>query len=130
MSWLSFAAALVTGILASLGVGGGMVLIIFLTVVAGVDQLTAQGINLIYFIPIALLSVIIHTKNKMIEWRRIVPAIITGLAGAVIGAFIARAIDREILHTVFAVFVLLIGIKELFYKEPKEENEKNAAQPA
>jgi uncharacterized membrane protein YfcA len=121
MSWLSYAAALVTGVLASLGVGGGMVLIIFLTVVAGVDQLTAQGINLIYFIPIALLSVIIHTKNKMIEWRKIIPAILTGLIGAVIGAFIARAIDREILHIVFAVFVLLIGIKELFYKEPKAE---------
>jgi uncharacterized membrane protein YfcA len=121
MSLLSFAAALVTGVLASLGVGGGMVLIIFLTVVAGIDQLTAQGINLIYFIPIALLSVIIHTKNKMIEWRKIIPAILTGIIGAIIGAFIARAINREVLHTVFAIFVLLIGIKELFYKEPKAE---------
>jgi uncharacterized membrane protein YfcA len=121
MSILSYAAALVTGVLASLGVGGGMVLIIFLTVVAGVDQLTAQGINLIYFIPIALLSVIIHTKNKMIEWRKIIPAILTGIAGAVVGAFIAKAIDRDILHTIFAIFVLLIGIKELFYKEPKDD---------
>jgi uncharacterized membrane protein YfcA len=121
MNWISFIAALITGILASLGVGGGMVLIIFLTVIAGVDQLTAQGINLIYFIPIALLSVIIHTKNKMIEWRKLIPAIVTGLVGAVIGALVARAVNREVLHTVFAIFVLLIGIKELFYKEPKEQ---------
>jgi uncharacterized membrane protein YfcA len=121
MNILSYAAALVTGVLASLGVGGGMVLIIFLTVVAGVDQLTAQGINLIYFIPIALLSVIIHTKNKMIEWRKIIPAILTGIVGAVVGAFIAKAIDENILHTIFAIFVLLIGIKELFYKEPDDK---------
>jgi uncharacterized membrane protein YfcA len=121
MNWISYIAALITGVLASLGVGGGMVLIIFLTVIAGVDQLTAQGINLIYFIPIALLSVIIHTKNKMIEWRKIIPAIVTGLVGAVIGSLIARAVNRELLHTVFAIFVLLIGIKELFYKEAKEQ---------
>jgi uncharacterized membrane protein YfcA len=121
MNLISYIAALITGVLASLGVGGGMVLIIFLTVIAGVDQLTAQGINLIYFIPIALLSVIIHTKNKMIKWREIIPAIVTGLVGAVIGALIARAVNRELLHTVFAIFVLLIGIKELFYKEPKPE---------
>jgi uncharacterized membrane protein YfcA len=126
MNLISYAAALITGVLASLGVGGGMVLIIFLTVIAGVDQLTAQGINLIYFIPIALLSVIIHTKNKMIEWRKIIPAILTGLVGAVIGAFVARAINREVLHTVFAIFVLLIGIKELFYKEPKEQKAATA----
>jgi uncharacterized membrane protein YfcA len=127
MNILSYAAALVTGVLASLGVGGGMVLIIFLTVVAGVDQLTAQGINLIYFIPIALLSVIIHTKNKMIEWRKIIPAILTGLVGAVVGALVAKAIDKDILHTIFAIFVLLIGIKELFYKEPKEEKTAQTA---
>ena len=62
MIW-SFIAALLTGIFASMGVGGGMILIIYLTVFGGFDQLAAQGINLIYFIPIALLSVILHSRN-------------------------------------------------------------------
>ena len=52
---LSYIAAFLTGILAAMGVGGGMILIVYLTFFVGVPQLSAQGINLIYFIPIAIL---------------------------------------------------------------------------
>jgi uncharacterized membrane protein YfcA len=116
MFW-SFFAAFITGILASLGVGGGMLLIIYLTVFAGFDQLSAQGINLLYFIPIALLAVIIHTRNKLINWKPLVPAIAAGVVGAVIGSVIAGFIDKEILRTAFAIFVLVIGVKEILYKK-------------
>jgi uncharacterized membrane protein YfcA len=116
MFW-SFFAAFITGILASLGVGGGMLLIIYLTVFAGLDQLSAQGINLLYFIPIALLAVIIHTRNKLINWKPLIPAIAAGVVGAVIGSIIAGFIDKEILRTAFAIFVLVIGVKEIVYKK-------------
>mgnify|MGYP002685800491 CR=1 FL=1 len=100
MIWL-YIAALLTGVFASLGVGGGMILIIYLTMFAGEDQLSAQGINLLFFIPIAVLSVIIHTKNRFIEWGKIIPAIITGIIGAIAGthtrAFRAGSIhDRQV----------------------------------
>ncbi len=116
MMFWSFAAAFLTGIFASLGVGGGMILIIYLTVFAGYDQLAAQGINLVYFIPIAALSVIIHTKNKLIEWKKILPAIITGSILAVLGTFAAKHIGSQGLRKIFAVFILIIGFKELFFR--------------
>ena len=116
MNFWSFAAAFLTGIFASLGVGGGMILIIYLTVFAGFDQLSAQGINLIYFIPIAAMSVIIHTKNKLIEWKKIIPAIITGTFFAVFGTFAAKYIGSENLRKIFAVFIFAIGLKELFFR--------------
>ena len=116
MNLWSFAAAFFTGIFASLGVGGGMILIIYLTVFAGFDQLSAQGINLIYFIPIAALSVIIHTKNKLIEWKKIIPAVITGIVFAALGTFAAKYIGSEGLRKIFAVFIFVIGFKELFFK--------------
>ena len=109
-------AAFLTGIFASLGVGGGMILILFLTIFEDADQITAQGINLIYFIPIAILSVIIHTKNKLIEWKKIIPAIITGVAGAIAGTYIAQFIGSPMLSKIFGVFILVIGLKEMFYK--------------
>ena len=115
MKLLSFFAAFLTGIFASLGVGGGMILIIYLTVFAGYDQLSAQGINLVYFIPIAALSVIMHTKNKLIEWKKIIPAIITGIIFAVCGTFAAKYIGSEYLRKIFAVFILIIGLRELFF---------------
>lgn len=120
MIW-SFIAALLTGIFASLGVGGGMILIIYLTVFGGFDQLAAQGINLIYFIPIAILSVLIHSKNKLIEWKKIIPSIIIGVIFAAAGTYAAEHIGSPALKKIFAVFILLIGVKELLYK-PKPAN--------
>lgn len=118
MIW-SFTAAFLTGIFASLGVGGGMILIIYLTVFGGFDQISAQGINLIYFIPIATLSVIIHTKNGLIHWKKIFPAIAAGIAFSAAGAVAAKYFGSPALKKIFAVFILLIGVKELLYK-PKD----------
>ena len=109
-------AALVTGFLASLGVGGGMILILYMTVWGGYSQLHAQGVNLIFFLPIAMLSVIIHRKNGLIELKELVPAMITGAVSAVIGSLAAEYIGSELLGKFFAVFIIALGIRELFRK--------------
>ena len=96
-----------------MGLGGGMILIIYLTAFANISQLTAQGINLLFFIPIAMLSVIIHTKNNLIEWKKITPSIICGICGTFIGAFFANKLGSEKLSKVFAIFLIIIGIREL-----------------
>lgn len=107
-------AAFLTGIFASMGVGGGMILIVYLTVFAGYSQLEAQGINLVYFLPIAALALIIHTKNHLVEWKRALPAIICGVITAAVGAFIAEQLGSDILKKIFGGFILIIGIKEIF----------------
>ena len=109
-------AALITGFLASLGVGGGMILILYMTVCGGYSQLHAQGVNLIFFLPIALLSVIIHRKNGLIELKELVPAMITGAVSAVIGSLAAEYIGSELLGKFFAVFIIALGIREFFRK--------------
>ena len=116
MSILFYVSAFLTGILASMGLGGGMILILYMTLIAGMEQLTAQGINLLFFIPIAAAALIIHTRNKLVKWKKIVPAIICGVLSAVAGTYIARAIGNDYLTKIFAVFVLITGIKELFTK--------------
>ena len=128
MIW-SFTAAFFTGIFASLGVGGGMILIIYLTVFAGFDQLAAQGINLVYFIPIAALSVILHSRNHLIEWKKIIPSIITGIIFAAAGTIAAKYIGSDGLKKIFAVFILLIGIKELFSKPADDSSGKQDRSP-
>lgn len=111
-----FAAAFLTGIFASLGLGGGMILILYMTIFANFSQLDAQGINLIFFIPIAALSLIIHTKNKLVKWRKIFPAILCGIVTAIAGCILAKNFGNEYLAKIFAVFVFLTGVKELFQK--------------
>ena len=108
--------AFFTGIFASMGLGGGMILIIYLTIFAKVNQVTAQGINLIFFIPIAILSIILHSKNNLIEWKKITPTIVCGTIGVFIGSMIATKINSDILSKLFAIFLIFVGIKEIISK--------------
>lgn len=114
MTFLTWLAAFAAGLLASMGVGGGMILIIWLTAVMGMSQIDAQGVNLIYFLPIAALSVFIYRKNGLIDLKAMLPAIIAGAVGACLGAYGARLIDTVLLGKIFSAFVIFIGIKELW----------------
>lgn len=106
----------VTGVLASLGLGGGMVLIIYLTVFANISQINAQGINLIFFVPIAMVSLYYHNKNNLIEWKKTVPILIAGTVFVIIFSIIANNTDNSILQKLFGGFVIIAGIKEVFTK--------------
>ena len=101
-----------------MGLGGGMVLIVYLTVFAGFSQLAAQGINLVFFIPIAIISLVLHTKNKLVEWKKAVPAV---LAAVIISAWLANRIEQSLLSKAFGIFLILMGLKELFFKSEKHK---------
>lgn len=113
--------AFLTGIFASMGLGGGMVLIVYLTVFAGFSQLAAKGINLVFFIPIAIISLVLHTKNKLVEWKKAVPAVLWGTAAVVISAWLANRIEQSLLSKAFGIFLILMGLKELFFKSEKHK---------
>lgn len=114
-----FVAALagaVTGILSGFGVGGGSLLLIYMTNFAGLEQTLAQGINLLYFLPTAATALPTHFKNGYIEKAALLPAVSAGLAGTALAAWAATAMDVEILRKCFGGFLLLIGVRELFRK--------------
>ena len=113
--------AFLTGIFASMGLGGGMVLIVYLTVFAGFSQRAAQGINLVFFIPIAIISLVLHTKNKLVEWKKAVPAVLWGTAAVIISAWLANRIEQSLLSKAFGIFLILMGLKELFFKSEKHK---------
>ena len=113
--------AFLTGIFASMGLGGGMVLIVYLTVFAGFSQLVAQGINLVFFIPIEIISLVLHTKNKLVEWKKAVPAVLWGTAAVIISAWLANRIEQSLLSKAFGIFLILMGLKELFFKSEKHK---------
>ena len=67
------------GALASMGLGGGFVLLVYLILSDNSDQLSSQEQNLIFFLPVIAVSLIFHIKNKLIDWKA---ALICGLIGA------------------------------------------------
>lgn len=113
---LPLLAGTVTGILSGFGVGGGTLLLVYMTAFSGLDQRLAQGINLLYFIPAALLALPAHFKNGYVEKSVLLPAISAGLVCAALAAFLATGLELGLLRKLFGVFLILIGIRELFGK--------------
>ena len=111
---------LVSGIVSGMGIGGGTILIPALTIVYGLEQQQAQNVNLIYFIPTAIVALISHFKKGNIEKQPVKKLILFGLAGAVLGSIIAVNMNPDLLRRFFGGFLLLMGTYEFFKKEPKE----------
>lgn len=117
MAWLIAAlAGAVTGVLSGFGVGGGSLLLIYMTSFAAVPQDLAQGINLLYFLPTAAAALPAHFKNGCVEKKALLPAILAGLAGTALAAWAATSLDVELLRKCFGGFLLAIGLRELFRK--------------
>lgn len=107
-----------SGLAASMGLGGGFVLLVYLTGFTDCGQLEAQGVNLLFFLPIALLSLIIHTRNKLVEWRLIPIMAGVGVVGVAVGVILAGVLDEGILRKLFSGLLILVAIKEIFHKKP------------
>ena len=102
------------GVLSGFGVGGGTLLLIYMTAFAGVEQTLAQGINLLYFLPTAATALPSHIKNGFVVWRAALPAVAAGLLGTALAAWAATALDVALLRRLFGAFLLYIGVTELF----------------
>ena len=113
---VAFFAGLITGILSGFGVGGGTLLLIYMTTIAGLPQTLAQGINLLYFLPTAASALPAHIRNGFIEKTVLLPAILTGLVGTALAAWIATGLNVELLHRFFGYFLIYVGISEFFRK--------------
>lgn len=121
-SWLiPLLAGLGTGVLSAFGIGGGSLLLIYLTAFAHLDQHQAQGINLLYFLPAAAAALPAHHKNGLLEKAVILPAVLAGLATAGLAAWVSNGLDTGLLRKLFGLFLLYIGLTQLLRKDPPAE---------
>ncbi len=112
-------AGLFSGIIASMGMGGGAVLLIYLNLFTATEQLNAQGINLLFFIPTAVFSLFFYIKNRQIRWKKVLPIAALGLLGAALGLWFTILIDSALLTKIFGGFLIAIALKEFFSKDTK-----------
>ena len=106
----------IVGILSSMGFGGGSILLLYLTMFKQTDQRAAAGTNLIFFLPCATLSTILFIKKKVIKQETLVPLMLCSAAGAALGAWISMGMDIQILRRGFGIFLLVMGVKDVFSK--------------
>ncbi len=116
---LAIAVGLVTGIISGFGIGGGSLLIVYLTAFASVDQYTAGGINLLYFLCCAPIALISHIKHRRVEWQAVLWCTLAGVVTCAASAFLSGIIHTDLLRRLFGGLLLYIGVRELCVKPQK-----------
>lgn len=111
-----------SGVIASMGLGGGFVLLIWLTLFEGIAQRTAQGINLLFFLPVAVLSVIMHLRAGLINKKLVLSMIPGGILGAILGTLGSQLMGNDLLRKLYAIFLLAFGLRELFAKPQQKSS--------
>lgn len=106
----------VTGVVSGFGVGGGSLLVLYLTLLAGVSQYTAGGINLLYFIGCAPAALVGHIRQKNVEWSAVLWCGLAGVLAAVPLSLVAAHVQPQLLHRLFGGVLLYIGVRELKWK--------------
>jgi len=116
---LTFPVAAILGFLAGLGVGGGSLLMLWLTMAVGMEYSAARTINLLFFLPSALIATLFRRSQGVLKIPKILPAAICGCIAAAVFAFIGNRIDTGLLKKLFGGLLLLTGLRELFYRPRK-----------
>ncbi|MDD5954539.1 MAG: TSUP family transporter [Firmicutes bacterium] len=109
-------AGTVLGFLAGLGIGGGSLLILWLTMVLHMDAMAARSINLLFFIPSAAVVCVLRLRQGNLKIRPLLPAALAGCAAAALFSWISTAVDTQILKKLFGLVLLFAGLRELCYR--------------
>lgn len=130
MEFLWYAVAgVLGGVLGGMGMGGGTVLIPLLSIFYAVEQHTAQAVNFIAFIPMAVVAIIIHIKNGLLDFKGIIYLIIPAVVLSAGGSFIASLIEGDLLKRLFGGFLIALSVFQIITglrraDRPESENKE------
>lgn len=119
MDWITVSAAFLIAILSGMGVGSAGLLVVYLTMVLGAPQLTAQGINLLFFLFAASAALCVHILRRKLPFSRIFLAALAGMIGALPGVWAAEILPQNWVRMLFGFMLIFSGIRALFAKSDK-----------
>ena len=119
------------GILGGLvGVGGGLVIVPGLVFFLGMSQHSAQGTSLgLIMLPVGILGVLHYYKQGHVDFKIVALLAIGFLAGSYFGSKIALSLPQDTIKKVFAIFMIVIAIKMLFFEKPKTNSAASSIVP-
>ena len=109
----------ILGFLAGIGVGGGSLLILWLTLVLNMDPQISRGINLLFFITAAGSVSLLRLKKGSLDLKKVLPAIIAGGILAATASLLRDKIDTNLLEKLFGGLLIITGLRELTYRPRK-----------
>lgn len=127
-TWLSAVAVFLSSMVGGMGLGGGTVLLLYLSMFTQVPQQSAQAINLLLFLPAAAAALFIHRKNGLVKPKILKVCLPAGIGGGILGSLIGNRMQSQALRKIFAVFLLVIGARELYGVWKLWKNRKKPAE--
>lgn len=110
---------IILGFLTGLGTGGGSLLVLWLTLVLQTEPSEAKILNLMFFLPAALIATILRWRQGGIPFQKVLLPAVAGCAAAALFAFLGKNMDTELLKKLFGVLLLYTGFRELLYRPRK-----------
>jgi uncharacterized membrane protein YfcA len=116
LSWIDVVGLVGLGLLAgtlvaTLGIGGGIMFVPVLIFGFGFSQLDAQGTSLAVVVPTAVVATIGHARAHRVQWKIAAVAGVVGIGGALAGARLAHALDEAVLARVFAIVLGALAVR-------------------
>lgn len=121
MVYLTMAAAFGVAALSGMGVGSAGLFVAYLTLVCGVPQLQAQGLNLIFFLFSSGASMLLHLTRRTIPAGRVLIVSAAGILAAIPGSYAAMLLPEDTVRRLFGVMLILSGTAGLLRKSTKKQ---------
>ena len=106
----------ILGFLSGLGIGGGSLLIIWLTSIVHMNHTIARSVNLMFFIPSALIACIIRSRKEQLDWKTPFGGILAGCIAAFLCSRMSARLDIALLKKLFGGLLIFAGLRELLYR--------------
>lgn len=118
MLFYDMIAGFLIGTMTGMGIGGGGLLVIYLTLLRGVSQLAAQSLNLYFFIIASTAALLVHFRRRRIEMSRVIPAVAAGMIFAFLGSRAAGILPEELIRRLFGIMLIVSGALSLLRSMP------------
>ena len=109
MTFVDMIAAIIMGALSGMGIGGGGLLVIYLTLIRGADQISAQGINLYFFVFASIAALFIHCRKRRINYSLVLLIAAFGMPVSFLGGLLASVTDPYLLRKIFGIMLIIAG---------------------
>ena len=126
MLLLDITAAFLIGALGGMGIGGGTLLVIYLTLVHGTGQLVTQGSNLLFFIFSAGAALPVHLKRRDLPLKKLGICMLAAFPTAALGSYLSGVIPEETIRKLFAFLLIFSGFSVLLKPSAGKNGKKTA----
>lgn len=124
---------LLTGLAAGMlsgmvGIGGGLIIVPAMVLIFALDQKTAQGTSLaLLMLPLGIMGVMVYHRAGHVRWNYALIMAVTFILGSYFGSVLVNKMPVDTVKKLFAVFMIIIAIKYLFFDKPKGQDKNITA---